>query len=82
MQEYWELYMKSLEGKPASIQFNAGISMDIDELVFTHPTIAFVKAKLKEPSESGLLSENEEPEILLWKINLKLLSSSFVLVNM
>jgi len=64
VQEYWELYMKNLEGKPASIQFNAGISMEIDELGYTYPTIAFVKAKLKEPKENGLLGEHEEPEIL------------------
>lgn len=64
MQEYWELYMKNVEGKPASIQFNAGISMEIEELKYTYPNIAFVKVKLKEPSEMGLLSQNEEPEIL------------------
>ncbi|MCF6205620.1 MAG: DUF695 domain-containing protein [Sulfurovum sp.] len=63
MQEYWELYMKNLEGKPASILFNAGISMEIEELKYTYPTIAFVKAKLKEPNERGLLSQSEEPEI-------------------
>lgn len=64
MQEYWELYMKNIEGKPASIQFNAGISMEIEDFKTTYPTIAFVKVKLKEPNESGLLSQNEEPEIL------------------
>ncbi|CAA6805215.1 MAG: FIG074102: hypothetical protein [uncultured Sulfurovum sp.] len=64
MQEYWELYMKNLEGKPASIQFNAGISIEIEELEYTYPTVAYVKAKLKDPKENGLLSENEEPEIL------------------
>ena len=64
MQEYWELYMKNLEGKPASVQFNAGISMEIDELQYTYGTVAYVKVKLKEPKENGLISENEEPEIL------------------
>jgi len=63
MQEYWELYMKNLEGKPASVQFNAGISMEIEELVYAYPTVAYVKAKLKDPKENGLLSEQEEPEI-------------------
>ncbi len=71
MQEYWELYMKNLEGKPASIQFNAGISMEIDEMEFTYPIVAFVKAKLKEPNEHGLLSENEEPEILFMEDKLE-----------
>ncbi len=71
MQEYWELYMKNLEGKPASIQFNAGISMEIEALQYTHPTVAFVKATLKEPNENGLLSEKEEPEILFMEDKLE-----------
>ncbi len=64
MQEYWELYMKVLEGKPASVLFNAGISMDIEELKFTHPTVAFIKVMLKEPNEKGLLRDDEAKEIL------------------
>jgi regulator of RNase E activity RraB len=64
MQEYWEIYMKNLEGHPASIQFNAGISMDLEQNKYIYPTVAFVKVMLKEPSEKGLLSESEEPEIL------------------
>ncbi|WP_373032535.1 DUF695 domain-containing protein [Sulfurovum sp.] len=71
MQEYWELYMKNLEGKPASIQFNAGISMDLEEFQYTYPIVAFVKAKLKEPSEHGLLGEHEEPEILFMEDKLE-----------
>ncbi len=63
MQEYWELYMKNLEGKPASILFNAGISMEVDAIKYIYPQIAFVKVKLKEPNERGLLSEDEQPEI-------------------
>ncbi|TNF44993.1 MAG: DUF695 domain-containing protein, partial [Epsilonproteobacteria bacterium] len=64
MQEYWELYMKNVDGKPASLQFNAGISMELEDLKYTYPTIAFVKVILKDPNEHGLLSQNEEPEIL------------------
>ena len=64
MQEYWEIYMKNLEGKPASILFNAGISMDIDKIKYIYPTIAFVKVKLKEPKDNGLLSTKEEAEIM------------------
>jgi len=71
MQEYWELYMKNLEGKPASVQFNAGISMEMEELQYTHPIVAFVKAKLKEPNENGMLGENEEPEILFMEDKLE-----------
>ena len=71
MQEYWELYMKNLDGYPASIQFNAGISMDIEKFKYIYPTIAFVKAKLKEPKENGLLSKDEEPEILFMEDKLE-----------
>jgi len=71
MQEYWELYMKNLECKPASIQFNAGISMELEELQYSHPIVAYVKAKLKEPNNHGLLSESEEPEILFMEDKLE-----------
>ena len=63
MQEYWELYMKNLEGRPSSILFNAGISMDVEKFKYIYPQIAFVKVKLKEPNERGLVSVSEEPEI-------------------
>jgi hypothetical protein len=63
MQEYWELYMKNLEGKPASILFNAGISIDVEKFKYIYPQIAFVKVKLKEPNERGLISSSEEPEM-------------------
>ncbi len=55
--------MKSLEGYPASVQFNAGISMDLEKNRYIFPTVAFVKVMLKEPNKKGLLSESEEPEI-------------------
>lgn len=64
MQEYWELYMKNLEGHPASIQFNAGISMEVETQKYIHPTVAFIKVSLKEANENGLLGEEEETEIL------------------
>ena len=63
MQEYWEIYMKNLDGKPASILFNAGISMEVEAIKYIYPQIAFVKVKLKEPNERGLLAESEAPEI-------------------
>ncbi len=63
MQEYWELYMKNLEGKPASILFNAGISMEVATIRYIYPQIAFIKVKLQEPNERELLSESEQPDI-------------------
>jgi hypothetical protein len=71
MQEYWELYMKNLEGHPASVQFNAGISMEIEMQKYIHPTVAFVKVTLQEPNEHGLLSEDEESEILFMEDKLE-----------
>jgi len=71
MQEYWELYMKNLEGKPASVQFNAGISMEVDALQYTYPIVAFVKAILKDPKENGLLSQEEEAEIFFMEDKLE-----------
>jgi len=63
MQEYWELYMKSIDGHRALVSFNAGISMDIEELSYTHPIVAFVKLELKEPKENGLVSKEESSKI-------------------
>lgn len=63
MQEYWEIYMKQIDGVPALVFFNAGISMDIEEIKTVYPQIGFVKAVLKEPNKKGQLSESEEPEI-------------------
>jgi regulator of RNase E activity RraB len=71
MQEYWELYMKNLEGKPASIQFNAGISMDIENIKHIYSIVAFVKVKLISPNEKGLLSKNEEEEIFFMEDKLE-----------
>jgi hypothetical protein len=64
MQEYWELYMKQIDGKPASVQCHVGLSMELEELEQNYPTVAFVKVTLKGPNEKGLLSQNEEAEIL------------------
>jgi regulator of RNase E activity RraB len=63
MQEYWEMYMKPVEGKPASVLFNAGVSYEIDELKHLNPIVAFVKVKLKEPDERGLMNQEEAKEI-------------------
>ena len=71
MQEYWELYMKNLEGKAALIQFNAGISMDLEELGYSHQIVGFVKAKLKDANEKGFLGEAEEAEILFMEDKLE-----------
>jgi regulator of RNase E activity RraB len=55
--------MKNLEGYPASVLFNAGISIDLEELKSTHKIVAFIKVKLNKPSQKALLSKEEESEI-------------------
>ena len=37
--------------------------MDIEKFKYIYPNVAFVKVKLQEPNEHGILSEKEEPEI-------------------
>ncbi|MCB4762056.1 MAG: DUF695 domain-containing protein [Sulfurovum sp.] len=71
MQEYWELYMKNMEGHPTSVQFNAGISMETEELQHTHPIVAFVKVKLKSLMSMGFCLTRKNQRFFLWKTNLK-----------
>ncbi len=77
MQEYWELYMKNIEGYPASVLVNVGISLEIEELKETHPSVAFVKVKLEEPNEKGLLGRGEEAEILFLEDKLEVAMLKF-----
>lgn len=77
MQEYWESYVKTVDGHKALLSFNAGVS-DIapdDSLMY----VAFVKVKLNNPQENGLVTQEEshdvnfiedrlEMESLRWKV--------------
>lgn len=58
MQEYWELYMKSVDGHPASVLFNAGISEEL--ILEDKPYLGFIKLQMNEPSDKGFMSESEE----------------------
>jgi len=60
MQEYWEIYMKNIDGKVASVLFNAGISMDVEKFKYIYTQVAFIKVKLKEPDGRGMLSSSNE----------------------
>lgn len=61
MQEYWELYMKQLDGNIASVLVNAGISAELpsDDKYF----MGFIKLTMKVPNERGLISEEEEAQL-------------------
>lgn len=61
MQEYWELYMKQIDGAIASVLVNAGISAELpseDKLI-----VGFVKLAMKAPNDKGLISEEEEAQL-------------------
>ena len=63
MGEYWEIYMKFLEGAPATIFVNAGLALEDNEFKATYPIVGFVKVKLKNPKENGLMDEEEEERL-------------------
>ena len=77
MQEHWEKYKKPLEGKPATIAFNADFIDECDGYEYMY--VGFVKVALKNPKEDGLVSEDEvdmiaqiedrlEFEALRWRV--------------
>lgn len=73
MKENWENYIRNTNGILASIQLDTRIYLNVEEIEFTYPNIVFVKLKLKEPTETGLLSQNEEATILQIENTLKAL---------
>lgn len=61
MQEYWELYMKTIDGNIASVLVNAGISAELpSEDKFT---MGFIKLTMASPNDKGLISEDEEAQL-------------------
>lgn len=61
MQEYWELYMKQIDGNIASVLVNAGISAELPSEDKFY--VGFIKVALKTPNERGLISEEEEAQL-------------------
>lgn len=61
MQEYWELYMKPIDGHIASILFNAGISAELPSEDKTYA--GFIKLAMKSPNDRGLVNEEEEAQL-------------------
>ncbi len=61
MQEYWELYMKTIDGNIASVLVNAGISADLpSEDKFT---MGFIKLTMQAPNDKGMICEDEEAQL-------------------
>jgi len=61
MHEYWESYMKPIEGKKAMIAFNAGVSDYVPD--DEYPYVAFMKVKLNSPKEDGLVTDEESNDV-------------------
>lgn len=61
MQEYWELYMKTIDGAIASVLVNAGISAELPSEDKFY--VGFIKLSMKMANERGLISEEEETQL-------------------
>ena len=61
MQEYWESYVKPMEGHKAMVAFNASVADRVPDAAFLY--VGFVKVKLRDPKENGLVSESESDDI-------------------
>ncbi len=61
MQEYWELYMKTIDGAIASVLVNAGISVELPSEDKFY--VGFIKLSMKAPNDRGLISEEEEAQL-------------------
>lgn len=61
MQEYWEEYMKPIDGHPAIVSFNADASDFQPDQEYMH--VGFVKLKLKNPTEKGFIRQEERDEL-------------------
>lgn len=61
MQEYWESYVKPIDGHKSMVSFNAGIADGMPHSEFMY--VGFVKVKLNNPKEDGLISQDEIDDI-------------------
>jgi regulator of RNase E activity RraB len=61
MQEYWESYVKPIEGHKAMVSFNAGMADIVPNPEFIY--VAFVKVALNNPKEDGLVTEEESNDV-------------------
>lgn len=61
MQEYWEAYVKPIDGHKAMVSFNAGVSDTVPNEEYLY--VGFVKVKLHDSKEDGLATEEEADDI-------------------
>jgi hypothetical protein len=61
MQEYWESYVKPIEGYKAMVSFNAGVADSMPNPEFLY--VGFVKVKLNSAKEDGLVTQDESDDV-------------------
>ncbi|WP_151900558.1 DUF695 domain-containing protein [Sulfurimonas hydrogeniphila] len=61
MQEYWEAYMKPMDGHAAMVSLNAGVADSVPDGEYMY--VGFVKVKLNNPKEDGLVWEQEGDDV-------------------
>jgi hypothetical protein len=61
MQEYWERYVKPIDGHKAMVSFNASVADFVPDTEFMY--VGFVKVKLNAPREDGLVNEEESNDV-------------------
>jgi len=61
MQEYWESYVKPIEGYKAMVSFNAGVADYAPDEQYMY--VGFVKVKLQNPKEDGLVTQEESDDV-------------------
>jgi hypothetical protein len=61
MQEYWEGYMKPIDGHPAMVSFNAEVSDTVPDSEYMY--LGFVKVKLRNPKDDGLVNKDEGDDV-------------------
>jgi len=53
--------MKPMEGHPSIVSFNAGVADNVPDMEFLY--VGFVKVKLKNPKNDGLVEEEESNDV-------------------
>ena len=61
MQEYWEGYIKPIDGEKALVSFNAGVSDYVPDEQYLY--VGFVKVKLNAAQENGLVNDEESNDV-------------------
>lgn len=61
MQEYWEAYMKPMDGAPSSVSLNVEVSNG--SLMDEYGYLGFVKVFLRDPKDDGLIKEEESDDL-------------------